>query len=53
MIDSDIDDMIEQEMKKDCIVVFDEAHNIDDICLEAYSIDINKRLLDTAIGNIK
>lgn len=43
MIDSDIDDMIEQEMKKDCIVVFDEAHNIDDICLEAYSIDINKR----------
>jgi len=39
-LDSKIGDTLSKEMKKDSIIVFDEAHNIDDICLEAYSVDI-------------
>jgi DNA excision repair protein ERCC-2 len=32
----------------DTIVVFDEAHNIDDICIDAYTLHVNKRVLGNA-----
>lgn len=27
--------MVSREMERECIVVFDEAHNIDNVCIEA------------------
>lgn len=42
-----------KKLSKDSIVVFDEAHNIDDICIEAYTIRINKRLVAGAEENVK
>jgi DNA excision repair protein ERCC-2 len=39
-------DFIPDNIKKNCIVVFDEAHNIDDVCIEAYSFKINKIILE-------
>lgn len=42
MLDPQLDNLIPEEIRKDCIVVFDEAHNIDNICLEAFSVKINK-----------
>ncbi|CAA9987619.1 DNA repair helicase RAD3, putative [Plasmodium knowlesi strain H] len=38
--------------KKD-IIVFDEAHNIDSVCLEALSVNIDRNILNKATGNIK
>lgn len=38
---------------KNAIVVFDEAHNIDNVCLETFSVDINKKLLEGATKNIE
>lgn len=38
---------------KDTIVVFDEAHNIDDVCIEAYSLKINRLSLVGAQNNIR
>ena len=32
--------------------VFDEAHNIDSVCIEAYSININRKKLDRASANL-
>ena len=26
--------MVSRELEKECIVVFDEAHNIDNVCIE-------------------
>jgi len=52
MLDSKISEAIYKEVSKDCIVVFDEAHNIDNICLEAFSVDINSRLLSNASKNL-
>jgi DNA excision repair protein ERCC-2 len=35
------------------VVVFDEAHNIDDVCIEAYSVKLNKPILFEAAKNLK
>jgi DNA excision repair protein ERCC-2 len=43
--------MVPEEEEKECVVVFDEAHNIDDQCAEAYKIELNRPLLDTASRN--
>lgn len=37
---------------KDTIVVFDEAHNIDDVCIEAYSLKVNARVVNIAERNV-
>ena len=30
--------MVSRELEKECIVVFDEAHNIDNVCIEVDTI---------------
>ena len=35
----------------DSIVVFDEAHNIDDVCIEAYTLKVNNGLIAGAMRN--
>lgn len=37
----------------DSIVVFDEAHNIDDVCLEAYTLKINSQVITSATTNVR
>ena len=51
-LDPMVGDLVSKDIKGDCIVVFDEAHNIDDIACEAYHIELNRPLLDGAIKNI-
>jgi len=34
------------------IVVFDEAHNIDDVCIESLSVKLNRAKLDQSTGNL-
>ncbi|ETB60031.1 hypothetical protein YYC_02420 [Plasmodium yoelii 17X] len=38
--------------KKNDIIVFDEAHNIDSVCLEALSVNIDRSILNKATMNI-
>ena len=44
--------MVSRELEKECIVVFDEAHNIDNVCIEALSINLRQHTLRAARGNI-
>ena len=30
--------MVSRELEKECIVVFDEAHNIDNVCIEVIEL---------------
>lgn len=53
MLDPKISNLVSKEMQKDCIVVFDECHNIDNACIEAFSLNLNRRTLDLASANIK
>ena len=29
--------MVSRELEKECVVVFDEAHNIDNVCIEVFN----------------
>jgi DNA excision repair protein ERCC-2 len=46
LLDPKIADLVSKELSQDCIVVFDEAHNIDNVCIESMSVDINRSILD-------
>lgn len=46
LLDPKVSSVISRELSANSVVVFDEAHNIDNVCLEALSIDITKPILD-------
>lgn len=48
LLDPKIAERVSKELSKDCIVVFDEAHNIDNVCIESLSIDLTEDALRKA-----
>lgn len=42
LLDPKIAERVTKDFSKDCIVVFDEAHNIDNVCIESLSTDITE-----------
>lgn len=48
LLDPKIAERVSKELSKDCIVVFDEAHNIDNVCIESLSTDITNDSLRKA-----
>ncbi|KAB8074968.1 hypothetical protein BDV29DRAFT_172703 [Aspergillus leporis] len=48
LLDPKIAERVSRELSNDCIVVFDEAHNIDNVCIESLSIDITEDSLRKA-----
>ncbi|KAI8463211.1 MAG: hypothetical protein J3K34DRAFT_496282 [Monoraphidium minutum] len=52
MLDPKVSQMVSRELEKECIVVFDEAHNIDNVCIEALSVNLRQQTLRAARGNI-
>jgi DNA excision repair protein ERCC-2 len=48
LLDPKVAETISKDLSKDAIVVFDEAHNIDNVCTESLSIDITKPNLDAS-----
>ena len=53
MLDPKISSMVSREIEDNAVVVFDEAHNIDNICIEALSVNINKRTLAAGSANLR
>jgi DNA excision repair protein ERCC-2 len=52
LLDPKIADRVSKELSKDCIVVFDEAHNIDNVCIESLSIDLTEDVLRKATKGV-
>ena len=52
LLDPKIADRVSKELSKDCIVVFDEAHNIDNVCIESLSIDLTDDSLRRATRSV-
>lgn len=48
LLDPKIANLVSSELQKDCIVVFDECHNIDNACIEALSMNLNRKTLELA-----
>eukprot|EP00794_Sanderia_malayensis_P020345 gene20345-22348_t len=53
LLDPKIADLVSKEMPKNSVVIFDEAHNIDNVCIESMSVNINRRTLDRCHANIE
>ncbi|KAI5797980.1 hypothetical protein DFH27DRAFT_561503 [Peziza echinospora] len=48
LLDPKIAERVSKELSKDAIIVFDEAHNIDNVCIESLSLDITDESLRRA-----
>jgi len=52
LLDPKVANMVSRELERECVVVFDEAHNIDNVCIEALSVNLRQQTLDGASRNI-
>ncbi|KAJ2783976.1 TFIIH/NER complex ATP-dependent 5'-3' DNA helicase subunit [Coemansia javaensis] len=53
MVDPKVAELVSKEFEKDSIIVFDEAHNIDSICIDALSVDINNSTLRASTASVE
>ncbi len=52
MLDPKVANLISKDLEAESIVVFDEAHNIDNVCIEALSVTLEKRLMDASLRSV-
>ncbi|KAL1547256.1 DNA helicase [Salvia divinorum] len=52
LLDPKVAGIISKEMQRETVVVFDEAHNIDNVCIEALSVNVRTQTLDGASRNL-
>jgi DNA excision repair protein ERCC-2 len=52
LLDPKVAKMVSKELESESIIVFDEAHNIDSVCIEALSVTINDRGLEQATRSL-
>ncbi|KAI9910513.1 hypothetical protein PsorP6_010632 [Peronosclerospora sorghi] len=52
MLDPKVSQLVSRGFDKESMVVFDEAHNIDNVCIEALSVELDRRALDCASRNL-
>lgn len=53
LLDPKIANLVSSELQRDCIIVFDECHNIDNACIEALSMNLNRKTLELASQNLR
>uniref|UniRef100_A0AAY4EDA1 General transcription and DNA repair factor IIH helicase subunit XPD n=1 Tax=Denticeps clupeoides TaxID=299321 RepID=A0AAY4EDA1_9TELE len=53
LLDPKIADLVSKELAKKSVVVFDEAHNIDNVCIDSMSVNITRRTLDRSQANME
>ena len=52
MLDPKLQNILVDSLDENCIVVFDEAHSIDNSCIEAFSLNINQKVIEEASVNL-
>ncbi|KAM5563759.1 hypothetical protein ABKV19_018399 [Rosa sericea] len=52
LLDPKVAGIISKELQKESVVVFDEAHNIDNVCIEALSVSVRRQTLEGARRNL-
>jgi DNA excision repair protein ERCC-2 len=52
MLDPKVSKMVSKELESESIIVFDEAHNIDSVCIEALSVTVREQNLDQATRSL-
>jgi DNA excision repair protein ERCC-2 len=52
LIDSGVMNVVYGKAESDSIVVFDEAHNIDNLCIDSLTVKVNKGMLERATADL-
>jgi len=52
LLDPKIAEVVSKDIARNSVVVFDEAHNIDNICIDSMSVRLTKRLLNKCVTSI-
>ncbi|XP_076463714.1 general transcription and DNA repair factor IIH helicase subunit XPD-like [Babylonia areolata] len=52
LLDPKVAEQVSKDLSKKAVVVFDEAHNIDNVCIESMSVKITRRTIDRCCQNI-
>ena len=52
MLDPKIAELVSKNLTSQACIIFDEAHNIDNVCIDSMSLVINRRTLERAKENI-
>lgn len=56
LLDPKIAEVVSKQLQKEVVVVFDEAHNIDNVCIDSMSVKINRRTIErctTSLGKLE
>ena len=47
-----VSNLVSRELEAESIVVFDEAHNIDNVCIEALSVTLDRKSLEESAKSV-
>ncbi len=53
LLDPKIAEIVSKDLPKQSVIVFDEAHNIDNVCIESMSLSLNRRILQKCSENLE
>uniref|UniRef100_A0A674D5U9 General transcription and DNA repair factor IIH helicase subunit XPD n=1 Tax=Salmo trutta TaxID=8032 RepID=A0A674D5U9_SALTR len=53
LLDPKIADLVSKNLSKKLVVVFDDTHNIDNVCIDSMSVNITRRTLDRSQANVE
>merc|ERR1719431_1181835 len=48
-----IAEIVSKDLARNTVIVFDEAHNIDNTCIDSMSVKINRRLVDKCLDSVE
>ncbi|KAF6199305.1 hypothetical protein GE061_007331 [Apolygus lucorum] len=53
LLDPKIAEVVSKEIAKSSAVIFDEAHNIDNVCIDSMSVKVNRKIIDKSASNLQ
>ena len=53
LLDPKVAELVSRELPRDAIIIFDEAHNIDNVCIESLSIDLTRYNLESGVRSLQ
>jgi len=53
LLDPKIAEIVSKDLARTTVIVFDEAHNIDNTCIDSMSVKINRRLVDKCLDSVE
>ena len=53
LLDPKIAEVVSKTLNREAVVVFDEAHNIDNVCIDSMSIKIGKKTIEKSTTSIQ